>query len=121
MRKVNRIKLLLAIGVVVLGPILLGVVDYLSGGQTTCVYDTVGLGCMGCNGLSAFYAFRHGRILESFRANPFILLWVGLGTILIANELYIYLRRYFDRGYTKESLVDSLIKKMFKGIDFKEE
>ncbi|MEG0013021.1 MAG: DUF2752 domain-containing protein [Cellulosilyticaceae bacterium] len=117
----NRIKLLLVMGVVVLGPVLLGVVDYLSHGETTCIYDAVGLGCMGCNGSGAFYELRRGRILESFRANPFILLWVGLGTILIANELYIYLRRYFDREYTKESLVDSLIKKMFEGIDFKEE
>ena len=121
MKKVSRIKLLLVMGIIVLGPVLLVVVSYLSHGQTTCIYDAIGISCLGCNGLSALYALKQGRILVSLRHNPFILLWIGIGTILIIDEIYIYLRRCFNRGDTRESFIDQLIKGMFRGINFKEE
>lgn len=118
MRKIDRIKLLLVMGIVIIGPILLRVVAYLSHGKTTCMYEAIGLGCLGCNGLAAIHELIQGRILESFRTNPCVLLGGGLGAILITNELYIQLRRYLDTQYTNESWVDCLIKKMFKGMDF---
>lgn len=121
MRKVTKVKWLLTIAIVVGVPLIMIVVAYMSHGKTTCIFDTIGIQCFGCNILGALNALKQGLLLEAFRLNALVFVWIGLGIILIANEVYVQLIRMSKENNKQESLIDKLIKVMFRGINFEEE
>lgn len=120
MKKIQKLKIVFIGGILIGVPLIMYSVDWLSGSQTTCVFDAVGLQCFGCGILEALYKLKSGDIVGAFRANPLIFAWIGLGLISLINEIYYMGRRYYSKNPTKDTLVERVIKKLFKGINFEE-
>lgn len=118
MRKVTKYKLTLASALLILGSLMLKVVGLLSNQQTSCIFDALGGRCLGCNIRAALFQLSRGDLLEAFKLNPLIYVWIIIGISMILSELYTIIRKNLDRQYDKVSLLDWIIKKMFKGITF---
>lgn len=118
LRKVIVYKWILLSVFGILGPILLKLVEILSKGETSCVFDALGGKCLGCNIRGALYQLGKGRMLEAFNLNPLVYVWIIFGICLIVNEIYVFIKRLIDTNYRKDSFLEWLIKKMFKGVAF---
>lgn len=116
LRKITKLKLLLGGGVLVIAPLMMTIVSELSGHQTTCLFDALGLKCLGCNILGALYKLKQGQFVEAFYQNPLVYVWLGVGFTVLVSELYTGIRRLLDSSYKRASVLEWLLKKMFKGI-----
>lgn len=118
MKKITKYKLILVSAFLILGPLMLTGVGILSNNQTTCIFDTLGGKCFGCNIRAALFQLRRGNMLEAFRLNPLVYVWIIIAISIVLSELYMVIRKIINRQYDKESLLDWIIKKMFKDITF---
>ena len=116
--KVTYYKWILLSVLGILGPALLKMVDVLTRRRTTCIFDALGGRCLGCNIRGALYQLSKGHMLEAFRLNPLVYVWIIFGICLMVSEIYTALRRVINKTYRKDSFLEWLIKKMFKGIAF---
>lgn len=117
-RKVTQYKWILLSAFGILGPVLLKIVEVLSKGETTCIFDALGGKCLGCNIRGALYQLSKGHMVEAFNLNPLVYVWIIFGICLIVSEIYVFIRRLIDTTYRKDSFLEWLIKKMFKGTAF---
>ena len=117
-KKMIRFKLIIGIVVLVIAPVMMKSVAFLSNRKTTCIFDALGFKCLGCNILSALYKIKQGDFLGAFNQNPLVYIWIGLTSIIVFSEAYILIRRLYDKRYNRDSLLEWILKKMFKGITF---
>lgn len=116
LKKITKLKLMVASVTLIGAPIIMIVVSVLSHNQTTCIFDALGVKCLGCNILGALHKLKQGQFVEAFYQNPLIYIWLGLGGGIFISELYTLVKRIIDRTYKHDSLLEWLLKKMFKGI-----
>lgn len=116
LKKITKLKLMVASVTLIGAPIIMIVVSVLSHNQTTCIFDALGFKCLGCNILGALHKLKQGQFVEAFYQNPLIYIWLGLGGCILISELYTLVKRIIDRTYKHDSLLEWLLKKMFKGI-----
>ncbi|MEG0387777.1 MAG: DUF2752 domain-containing protein, partial [Niameybacter sp.] len=111
-------KIIVGTSFIVLGILMIKGVGLLSSNQTTCIFDILGGRCLGCNIRAALYALSKGEWKKAFYLNPLVYPWILLGVSLIVSEIYTIIRRLSDKQYKKESLLDWIVRKMFKGVTF---
>ena len=116
LRKITQLKLIVGSITLIMAPIMMGAVSFLSDGKTTCIFDALGFRCLGCNILGALYKLKQGQLVGAFNQNPLVYVWIGLGLIIILSEVYTLSRRIIDQAYNHDSLLEWLLRKMFKGI-----
>lgn len=116
LRKITRFKFIIGISVLVMAAIMMKTVAFLSNGKTTCIFDTLGFNCLGCNILSALYKLKQGNFIGALNQNPLVYIWIGLASLIVFSEIYILVRRLYDKQYNRDSLLEWILKKMFKGI-----
>ena len=116
MRKITGIKILCIVAILIVGKGMMTSIDYLSGHQTTCIFDALGTRCLGCNILAASQALRRGNIKEAWTLNPLIFVWLSIGVSLVFSEVWVFIKRVLLRDKQASSLGDWLILRMFKGI-----
>lgn len=118
MRKVTVYKWILLSAFGLLGPALLKLVGILSKGETSCIFDALGGKCLGCNIRAALYQLSKGHMIEAFHLNALVYVWIIFGICVIVNDIYVFIRRLIDTAYRKDSFLEWMIKKMFKGTAF---
>lgn len=116
LKKITKLKFLVGIAVLVIAPTMMKTVAFLSDRKTTCIFDALGFKCMGCNILGALYKLGQGELRGAFRLNPLVYAWIGLAAALIISESYTLVRRLVDTKYKQDSLLEKILKQMFKGI-----
>ena len=114
-------KILFIVGMMILTPIWLTIVAILSNGNTTCIYDVMGIKCLGCNGLGAMNALVKGDIIRSIHLNPLIIVWLIIGCGLLILEIWGQIKRYKSDRQRVDTIGDQIIRWMFQGINFREE
>lgn len=121
MRKVTGYKCILLGGIAVGGPIMMKLVTILSQERTSCIFDALGGKCLGCNIRGALYQLSKGHMVEAFRLNALVYVWILFGICVIVSDIYVFIRRLIDVTYRKDSFLEWFIKKMFKGVAFEGE
>lgn len=115
MRKIDKFKITFFLVYIILGVVLLRSVDVISGYQTKCIFDAIGFRCIGCGTTAALYKLKQGDIIGSLKENILGLTVVVMSTVLILNDLYMYIKRAI-KGESKESIIECLLRRMFKGM-----
>ena len=114
-KKIIQLKVMVVIGILIGAPFIMGLVNWLSNDKTTCIFDALGFQCLGCNILGALHQIKQGQFIMAFYQNPLVYIWISVGGLIVINELYASVKRMIDRAYEKDSLLEWLLKKMFKG------
>lgn len=72
-----------------------------------CVFrDTVGFYCAGCGGTRAFYYLVHGRMVQSFLHNPFVLYVMVVYSLFMINTfLYMHTEKIGIRKFPIVGLI----------------
>jgi hypothetical protein len=116
MRKITWIKLLLVVVSFTIGKGMLKIVSIFSGGRTSCIFDALGISCIGCNTLAAYEMLKRGQLDKAFALNPLLFVWITVLFVAILSELYTLIRRFIFKDAGARSIGDWFILKMFSGI-----
>lgn len=114
-KKITQLKVSVVIGTLIGAPFIMRLVHWFSDNKTTCIFDALGFQCLGCNILGALHQIKQGQFVTAFYQNPLVYIWISLGGLIVISELYTFVKRMIDQNYKKDSLLEWLLKKMFRG------
>lgn len=114
-KKITQLKVIVIVGTLIGAPFIMSLVHWLSDDKTTCIFDALGFRCLGCNILGALHQIKQGQFVTAFYQNPLVYIWISLGGLIVISELYTFVKRMLDQTYKKDSLLEWLLKKMFRG------
>lgn len=116
-KRINQLKILVLVSIVIGVPFIMCLVRWISINRTTCIFNALGFECLGCNMLQALEQVKQGNWIKAFDENPLVYIWIGLGMLIMVSELYAFVRRIGNKKYTKDSLLEWFLKKMFRGYE----
>ena len=116
-KKINQLKILVLVSMVIGVPFIMCLVRGISNNRTTCIFNALGLECLGCNMLQALEQVKQGNWMKAFDENPLVYIWINLGMLIVVSELYTFIRRMGHKKYDRDSLLEWFLKKMFRGYE----